>query len=237
VRAGFAALCALLLLAGCGGEGARQERVDPADYDSFFLWAGVRPPPVLDRAKEVYLLSGEVRARDNGRIVPLRPQVPHVDHAALWLVLRVERIDWQPAVTRQLLRELGRWEAAGNRVKGVQIDFDAATLRLDRYAAFLAELRKRLPPRYKLSVTGLMDWSAQGDPAALAALGGTVDEIVIQTYQGRSTVPGYEAYMASLARLDLPYRVGLIEGGEWRPPPGLARDPDFRGYVVFLLPE
>ena len=191
---------------------------------------------MLDHAREVYVLSGEVRAGDNGRIVPLRPQVPRVDHADIWLVLRVERIDWQDRVTEQLLRELARWEAAGNRLQGVQIDFDAGTLHLDRYARFLADLRARLPARYRLSVTGLMDWSAQGDPAALAQLAGVADEVVIQTYQGRTTIAGYEAYMASLARLDMPYKVALVEGGEWSAPSALAADEDFRGYVVFLLP-
>ncbi len=80
-----------------------------------------------------------------------------------------------------------------------------------------------------------MDWSANGDPAALARLGGVVDELVIQTYQGRSTIPGYEAYLASLRDLPLPYRIGLVEGGAWHAPPGFENDPEFRGYVVFLL--
>lgn len=229
----FAAL-GLLLLAGCGPNAPH--RVDPADYDTFFLWAGVRPPPELDRAREVYLLAGEVRASDNGRIVSLR-DVPHVRHAAIWLVVRVERIDWQDRTMAQLLREVGRWRAAGNRLQGLQIDFDAATRGLGNYAEFLAEIRRHLPPGCRLSVTGLMDWSAHGDPTALQRLNGIVDEIVIQTYQGRKTIPGYEAYLASLARLPMPYRIGLVEGGEWHAPPGLANAPGFRGYVVFLLPR
>lgn len=228
----------LLLPAGCGGPAAEREdgRVDPARHDAFFLWAGVTPPAVLKRARTLYLLSGEVRADDSARLVPLRPGTPHVGHAAVWMTVRVERLDWQAGVHRRILADLARWEDAGNRIAGLQIDFDARTRGLAGYAAFLADLRRRLPARYRLSVTGLMDWSAQGDPAALAALAGTVDEVVIQTYQGRRTIPGYERYLASLERLPLPYRVALVEGGAWRPPPRLARDPEFRGYVVFLLP-
>lgn len=223
------------MLAGCQEQ--HEERVDPATHDAFFLWAGVRPPPVLARARTIYLLAGEVRAGDNAHLVPLRPAVPRIRHAEVWLTVRVERIDWRDGVYRRVLGDLARWEAAGNRVAGLQIDFDAQTRGLDRYSRFLAGLRRRLPARYRLSVTGLMDWSAQGDPTALASLAGTVDEVVIQTYQGRRTIPGYTRYMASLARLPLPYRIGLVEGGEWRAPPGLASDPEFRGYVVFLLPE
>lgn len=236
-RAIALALGAALAVTSCSADPAPAV-VDARHYDSFFLWAGVRPPEWLrQQAKTVYLQSGELRARDNAHIVPLRFRPPQVPEIPIWLVLRVERLDWQEGVYAELLGELAKWENAGNRLEGLQIDFDAATLRLDGYAAFLEDLRRRLPPRFKLSVTGLMDWSANGDPAALAALRGTVDEIVIQTYQGRETIPGYEAYMASLARLDLPYRIALVEGGEWREPAGVAADPDFKGYVVFLLGE
>jgi hypothetical protein len=222
-------------LSGC--REAPPARVDPAGYDAFFLWAGVRPHEALKQAKTVYLLAGEVRADSNARFVPLRPQTPRVGHAWIWLTVRVERIDWQDGVYRNLLGQLERWERAGNHVAGLQIDFDARTRGLADYAAFLADLRRRLPARYRLSVTGLMDWSANGDPAALAALAGTVDEVVVQTYQGRATIPGYERYLAGLRRLPLAYRVALVEGGEWHAPPGLAKDPQFRGYVVFLLPR
>lgn len=226
-------LAGALLLAGCRGD-PETRPVDPADHDAFFLWAGVRAPPALARARTVYLLAGEVRAGE-GRYVPLRAGTPRVPRADVWMTVRVERLDWPPAVYRRVLGDLARWNAAGNRLAGLQIDFDARTRGLKDYATFLADLRRRLPDRYRLSVTGLMDWSAQGDPAALAALAGTVDEVVIQTYQGRTTIPGYERYMASLASLPMPYRIALVEGGTWRAPAGLADDPEFRGYVVFLL--
>lgn len=226
------ALC--LALTGCAREAPL--RVDPARYDAFFLWAGVKPPARLARARTLYLLDGEVRAGDNARLVPLRPQAPRIAHAEVWLTVRTERLDWSEAVYRQLLTDAARWEGNGTRLIGVQVDFDAATKGLGGYAAFLTDLRRRLPPRYRLSVTGLMDWSANGDPTGLAALRGVVNEVVVQTYQGRRTIPGYQGYMAGLMRLPLPYKVGLVEGGEWRVPPGLEQDPEFRGYVVFLLP-
>jgi hypothetical protein len=128
------------------------------------------------------------------------------------------------------------WRAGGNSVAGLQVDFDARTRHLDRYAEFLRQLRKDLPPGYRLSITGLLDWSANGDPQALRSLAGTVDEVVIQTYQGRATIPGYERYFAQLGRdFPLPFKVGVVQGGAWTPPPGLESQPRFRGYVVFLL--
>jgi hypothetical protein len=34
--------------------------------------------------------------------------------------------------------------------------------------------------------------------------------------------------------LDLPFRVGLVQGGRWIEPAGLRGKRNFRGYVVFL---
>ena len=211
------------------------ERVDAGDYDAFWLWAGVTPQPVLSQAKTIYILAGEVRARDPSRVVDLRAAVPRVGHAEVWLVYRVETLDWGPQVMPRIVRDVAAWRAAGNRVAGVQVDFDAATRGLEGYAAFLREVRRGLPEGARLSVTGLLDWSARGDPEALAALGGTVDEIVIQTYQGRATVPGYESYVARLDRMRTPFKIGLVQGGEWREPEELRANSMFRGYVVFLV--
>ena len=231
---GTAALAAALL-AACGSP--QPARVDPAGHEAVFLWAGVPSAAVPRSAKEVYLLAGEVRAGDPLGFVSLRPGTPNGSQVSLWCTIRIERLDWNEAVYTRVLAELARWRAAGNRLAGLQIDFDAKTRGLANYARFLKDLRQRLPREYRLSITGLMDWSAQGDPAALARLAGVVDEVVIQTYQGRETIPGYERYMASLAKLPLPYRVGLVENGVWDAPQGLENDAEFRGYVVFLLPR
>ena len=219
-----------LLLAACAP--AASGRVEAERYDAFFLWAGVKPQPVLARAKTLYLLAGEVR-RD-GRYVSLRA-VPHIGHGEVWLVVRAQSLDWTPGTEQQVLAELTRWQAAGNWVTGLQVDFDASTKGLDRYALFLKALRGKLDPQFKLSTTGLMDWSANADPAALTSLQGVVDEVVVQSYQGRTTIPGYAAYLAKLARVPVPHKVALVQGGEWIEPAALKRDPLFRGYVVFLV--
>lgn len=222
---------ALVLLAGCNRE---NPRVDAADYDAFWLWAGVKPQPVLDSARTIYILEGEVRGA-KPRLISLRAATPKVRHADVWLVYRVETLDWGADITPQILADLKRWRAAGNRVTGLQIDFDSATKGLAGYAAFLRSFRARLPADCKLSITGLLDWGRNGDLEALNALAATVDEVVLQTYQGRSTVTGYETYLGSLARLRMPFRIGLVQGGEWREPESLLHNYHFKGYVVFLL--
>jgi hypothetical protein len=222
------------VLAACSGAERHAEGVDPGEHRAFFLWAGVDPPAKLAEADAVYLLWGEVRGEDPAHIAVLRPEPPRTSGPDIWLVIRAERLDWSEGVHHRLLTEAERWRARGNRVAGVQVDFDAATLRLGTYAAFLRDLRARMPADLKLSATGLLDWSSGAADDDLAGLERVLDEIVIQTYQGRTTVPGYRRYLPSLERLAMPYRLGVIEGGEWEPPASLARDPHFQGYVVFL---
>jgi hypothetical protein len=194
----------------------------------------VRPQPLLESAIRIYLLAGEV-THQPVRLVAQRPAVPRVKGPELWMVFRVETLDWPPLAYDQLLAQLDRWRAAGNRVTGLQIDFDAATRGLKSYADFLADLRRRLPAGTKLGVTGLLDWSANGDPAGLDALAGTVDEVVLQIYQGRRVIPGYRAWLGRLGRMKVPFRIGLLQGGEWDAPPRLETNPMFRGYVMFLV--
>lgn len=234
MKRGWVALLATLVLASCQRAQSPQP-VDPARYEQFFLWAGVPPPPAVDGARVLYILGGEIRRGGPVRLVDMRAGVPHVRRAKVWLTIRAERLDWDGRVWDGIVAMLARWRAAGNRLEGLQIDFDAATPGLDRYRAFLEHVRRELPPGTRLSITGLLDWSANGDPAEFARLAGLVDEVVIQTYQGRTTIPGYAAWFRHIDTLPLTHKIALVEGGEWTPPAALAQDRRFAGYVVFLL--
>ena len=61
-----------------------------------------------------------------------------------------------------------------------------------------------------------------------------MDEVVVQTYQGRHTIENYSAYLPRVSQLNLPFKIGLIQGGNWDAPSYIAESPWFRGYVVFL---
>ena len=151
------------------------------------------------------------------------------------MVYRAQTIAWNDAIINEILSHLELWRASGNSVEGLQIDFDAGTKHLDQYANFLATVRARLPQQYHLGVTGLLDWSANGDPKGLQALAGVVDEIVLQIYQGRRVISGYQTYLAKLDGLNVPFKIGLLQGGDWDAPDQLQQNLMFKGYVVFLL--
>ncbi|MBI6976402.1 MULTISPECIES: DUF3142 domain-containing protein [Pseudomonas] len=213
--------------------------VDARDYDAFWLWSGVTPQPVIKQAKTLYILQGQINAtrRAPQRGVQLIAQgmsVPRITQGHVWVVYRAHTLRWPERVYTQVLGQVQRWRDAGNPVIGIQIDFDARTQYLHEYADFLRDLRQRLPADLRLSITGLMDWSSNADPAAIAQLKGVVDEVVVQTYQGRHSIPDYAAYLPRMNRLGVPFKIGLIQGGEWQEPGYLQCNEWFRGYVVFL---
>ena len=213
--------------------------VDARDYDAFWLWSGVTPQPVLKHAKTLYILQGQInstrRAPERGvQFIAQGISVPRITQGEVWVVYRAHTLHWPERVYTQLLGQVQRWRDAGNPVVGIQIDFDARTQYLHEYADFLRNLRQRLPAELRLSITGLMDWSSNADPQAIAQLKGVVDEVVVQTYQGRHSIPDYAAYLPRLNRMGLPFKVGLIQGGVWEEPWYLKGNEWFRGYVVFL---
>jgi hypothetical protein len=170
-------------------------KVDAADYDSFWLWAGVRPQPVLKQARTIYLHYAEIRQIDPDRLEVLRPQMPRLQRPDIWLVLRIETLRFPGALMDRVITELVHWRDAGNKVAGLQIDFDARTRFLSKYAAFLAKIRRQLPKDFKLSITGLLDWSANGDPAGLDDLSAVIDT----RYVARDV---NTLYMAAKEKLD-----------------------------------
>ncbi len=214
---------------------ASAEVVIADDYDSFWLWAGVRPQPILKKAKSIYLLAGEVSDHGGSHLISQRSATPHIGYAKVWAVYRVQSLQWSDQILPEIIARLEKWQAAGNDIAGLQLDFDTGTKHLELYADFLKKIRAQLPSTYKLSITGLLDWSANGDPSALSELGQVIDEAVLQTYQGRHVIPGYESYVAKLDRLKLPFKIGILQGGQWQAPQALLRNPNFEGYVVFLI--
>ncbi|QDX28521.1 DUF3142 domain-containing protein [Dickeya poaceiphila] len=233
VRCGIALMSLL-----CLSFTAHGSTVNATHYQAFWLWAAVQPQPVLSQATMLYLHQGEI-ARRKGKTVFLRQGIPvsalPVRH--LWLSFRVSDLRLGKPELQRLLQLRKRWAAAGNQVDGIQIDFDAKSYHLSHYVAFLQTLRQQLPPDCRLSITGLLDWAKTGDIRQLNRLNGVVDDIVVQTYQGRHTVENYTAYLPALMKLTLPFRLGLVQHGKWDEQwqRRLASSPFYRGEVVFLL--
>ncbi|WP_072307590.1 DUF3142 domain-containing protein [Hafnia alvei] len=215
---------------------ADEGRVDAKRYHAFWLWSAVQSQPVLKQAQILYLHQAEIMLRQ-GKPVLHKRGLPYsaVKVPELWITVRVSTLDIPDSMLNALLKLRQNWVKTGSHVVGMQIDFDANSYRLDQYSVFLRKLKNKLPPNCKLSVTGLLDWAKTGSIEQLNQL--PVDEIVIQTYQGRHTVTRYQEYLPALLRLKIPFKIGLAQNGVWdlHWQRYLATSPHYLGEVVFLL--
>lgn len=210
--------------------------VSAGEHQAFWLWSGVKTSDQMRNAQTVYLHQGEVLATPRGTIYqPMGLPVDRLAFKQIWLTVRFTTLDVSEEIPARLIRLMQRWQAAGNNVAGLQIDFDAATRRLEDYGDFLQRLRAQLPAEFALGVTGLLDWAKTGSVKTLNAL--PVDEIVIQSYQGRKTVSNYAAYLPALTQLRIPFKLGLVQNGVWfaADEKQLQASSWYRGTVIFLL--
>lgn len=226
----------LLVIALLVGSAQAAEHVDARQHSAFWLWSGVKAGDELRNAQTVYLHQGEV-LKQAGEVIFQRLGLPvsRLTFPSIWLTVRFTTLDVPPTIVPRIVRLMQRWQTAGNQVVGLQIDFDAGTYQLADYARFLRQLRKQLPPEFALGVTGLLDWAKTGDIATLNAL--AVDELVVQSYQGRRTVANYQDYLPALSRLRIPFKLGLVQNGsrDKLAETQLQRSPYYRGTVVFML--
>lgn len=212
----------------------RDDRVSAQDHHNFWWWPGVQLPSGLD-IHRVYVLSASLNNR--GNIVHYRQTPPRLRKIVeVVVVIRLEQLADATTIAKLAGQEVAAWRLAGNNVRGIQIDFDSGTTALDNYTQFLTKLRQELELNLLLSVTGLMDWGNARD-YDMQALTATVDEIVFQTYQGKSTLHGYPAYIDKITALGIPFKVGLVSDGQFsaKTAQQLAAEDNFQGYVVFLL--
>ncbi|AST78831.1 TPA: DUF3142 domain-containing protein [Citrobacter farmeri] len=226
----------LLVIALLAGQAQAVETVTAREHPAFWLWSGVKASDELRAARTVYLHQGEVLVRAKGvEFQRLGLPVSRLTFPSIWLTVRFTTLDVPDAIPARIVRLMQRWQAAGNQVVGLQVDFDAATHQLADYTHFLRALRQQLPPNFALGVTGLLDWAKTGDIATLNTL--PVDELVVQSYQGRRTVVNYQDYLPALTRLRIPFKLGLVQHGkrDSQAEAQLRTSPWYRGTVVFML--
>lgn len=212
----------------------------PAAEESYWYWAGAsysaHPTSAL-----AYIHQGSFprywRANgDNCGFIPQGLGAVKTGAAGLFLVYRLERLDCLDKLLDVSRAAVLRWERRSNKVVGIQVDFDSPTRHLESYVNFLRQLRARLEPRLKLSITGLADWASGADPETLASIGGVADELVYQLYNGRLPIPNLEAYFDRIVQSGVNFKVGLLDGqtlseSQWQKLRSLRT---FHGVIYFL---
>ncbi|WP_081407201.1 DUF3142 domain-containing protein [Acinetobacter rudis] len=214
--------------------------IDANQYDAFWIWGDIRSAPYLYQAETLYILQGDFSYHKRQQKIILQPQgiaAKNLAQQQIWLVFRNHDLNWSEEHFQMIIRRLNTWRNHGNDVVGVQIDFDSKTQALYEYGLFLQKLRQHLPNDYQISITGLLDWTNMQDDKTLKLLKDNIDELVIQSYQGRHTIENYQDYLKRISNMGLPYKIGLVQHGQWNKQLDFRSDPHFRGYVVFLLKD
>jgi hypothetical protein len=225
-------------LNACQPTQSATSKVDANDFASFWIWGDIQTAPYLVHAKELYILQGEIRYSKSKQISTFTPQgvsILKLPHQKIWLVFRTHHLAWNEQNYQTILNRLEHWRNRGNQVQGIQIDFDSKTNSLKDYAIFLQKLRQKLPQQYRLSVTGLLDWTNFKDQKTLTILRNNISELVIQTYQGTTTIPNYPQYLKRISAMQLPYKIGFVQNGLRQNNSNDFNDPHFKGYIIFLL--
>lgn len=225
------------LIAGCA-------RVSlPLEHQAY-VWQRVWTPAVIDAVhaapadfSALRVLVAEMRI--DGELQPMNPTLAALAQTGL-PITAVVRIDGQlaPASSAVLLPILTslqqQFRHAGIVLRGIEIDHDCASARLPQYTILLAELRQKLPPDLRLSITALPTWLQTGDLETLLA---PIDEAVLQVHAVQSPERGLFSrtqaatwIAAFAARSSKPFRVAL-------PAYGSRVDWDENGRVIAVTSE
>lgn len=170
---------------------------------AYWAWLGNVPSPTdlsaamtATKSRTLFLRAGQFdledgsieRIRAAGGILPSGVELHLVYNATQRFLRELDSLD-ASLLTAEVLKTFYSDAARGHRdhaqVFGLQLDFDVPNRVLPKYGVVLRDLRHKLPPKIKLSVTGLPTWTTTPDDLKFALE--AVDFWVPQCYGG--TVP------------------------------------------------
>jgi len=180
-------LCACLLLAGLAGDSVLSPGHPAlARLPARMVWAWERPEDLrwLPPGTGVAYVASSIMLEGKDALV--RPRTASLfvpEHAAVVPVLHVDA-SWRkpPKLTdaqqERIVRELLRVAQRGNR-RVVQLDFEVRRSQRPFLGKVLADIRRRLPPNFALSMTALASWCLD-DPWLPSA---PADEVVPMAFR------------------------------------------------------
>ena len=140
-----------------------------SEFPKIILWAWERPEDlrfintnevgVAFLARTLYLRNDEAIVRPRLQPLSVLPETKLIAVARIESNHSAQLSVTQRAQAVTAIAELARNE----RVRAIQIDFDARLSERDFYRDLLADLRRELPPRIRLSITALASWCMGDD--------------------------------------------------------------------------
>jgi len=155
----------LVTVAGCKPRVQTRNRLDEQNFPAVILWAWERPEDLktLDASRYAVAFLAQTLVLKGDEVI-LSPRHQPLEVAPETKMMAVTRIEsakqtgQRAALSdaqRSKLVSLVMRTAQLNRVRAIQIDFDAASSEREFYRAFLQDLRKQLPENMALSMTAL----------------------------------------------------------------------------------
>ena len=168
VRRGALPSVALLVSWLSLSPGATVERAEPGGgLPRLMLWAWERPTDLQSLAPDVgvaFLAQTLIVRNDAVETTPRRNPLLVSPHTPLVAVTRIESHRAAPENLEPMVTSMAAAIAATislPRVRGVQIDFDAADSEREFYRALVVAVRQAVGPAVPLSITALASWCAQ----------------------------------------------------------------------------
>lgn len=222
----------ILLILGFISYYATQIKNTPTHY---WIWAGIRPHVPVKEAI-LYIYQGQLTQTFQKTQYERLGVAPHPLSHDIYIVYRIGgALPDSETLLSIFHANCAHWARHKVKVLGLQLDFDAPTSKLCVYGDFLEKVRKELPSSYHLSLTGLGDWILNGQQKDLEKMSRSSNEIVFQLYQGRAALPNIHTYLSKLARLSIPFKIGLLAKDD----PQLyvahvKQNPFFKGTILFI---
>jgi len=200
-----------------------------------WIWSHNKLSDAID-TDVLYIMQGAISKVDNiNQFYNQGLRARFIDKN-VYLVLRMNTLDDSDDFLNLIDNLIWQWEIKGTTILGIQLDYDSATLKLASYATKLETIRSKLPSKYKLSITGLMDWLVSGNISELESISNFTDEIVFQLYQINNYYNLNQAFVA-FNKATFDFKVGLLNNHHENSTivNNLRELPNFTGYIKFII--
>jgi hypothetical protein len=206
---------------------------------SYWVWGG-KLPAQTDKIDTLYLLQGYFWKGQDFRydFQGPRPEKQKVSMLPLVLTYRLQYLVPPEMVASRYSAHAKAWRERGGFVKGVQIDYDSPSSRLQEYSQWLGHLRTLLEKEAELSTTGLADWLLSAEPEGLNTLLQKTDYTAFMMYQGRSPLSPVTPFSIALRKLSHPFKLGVLKDqANDESFSRVRRTANYLGDIQFILPD
>ena len=104
----------LIFLAACNPSQSvlSSEKIDANHFDRFWIWGNISTAPYLKKAKELYILQGDVKYDKKikqNKVTAQGVGILRIPEQKVWLVFRNHQLTWQNTELEVILNRVRQW--------------------------------------------------------------------------------------------------------------------------------